>query len=60
MKYKIKQFMKADVSKFYILGVGLICLLLLGSYFSYAMFTVSKEKSNAISIITGNLDYTLK
>ena len=60
MKYKIKQFMKADVSKFYILGVGLICLLLLGSYFSYAMFTVSKEKSNAISIITGNLDYTLQ
>ena len=60
MKYKIKQFMKADISKFYILGVGLICLLLLGSYFSYAMFTVSKEKSNAISIITGNLDYTLQ
>ena len=44
MKYKIKQFMKADVSKFYILGVGIICLLLLGGYFSYAMFTVSKEK----------------
>ena len=60
MKYKIKQFMKADVSKFYILGVGIICLLLLGGYFSYAMFTVSKEKSNAISIITGNLDYTLQ
>ena len=59
MKYKIKQFMKADVSKFYILGVGIICLLLLGGYFSYAMFTVSKEKNNAISIVTGNLTYEL-
>ena len=59
MKYKIKQFMKADVSKFYILGVGIICLLLLGGYFSYAMFTVSKEKNNAISIITGNITYNL-
>ena len=59
MKYKIKEFMKADISKFYILGVGIICLLLLGGFFSYAMFTVSKEKDNAISIITGNLTYKL-
>ena len=58
--HRIKEIMKIDISKFYILGVGLICLLLLGSYFSYAMFTVSKEKSNAISIITGNLEYTLQ
>ena len=56
---KIKKLMKADVSKIYILGVGLICLLLMGSFFSYAMFTVSKEKSNAISIVTGNLTYKL-
>ena len=59
MKYKIKQFMKADISKFYILGVGIICLLLVGGFFSYAMFTVSKEKNNAISIVTGNLTYKL-
>ncbi|HIT38290.1 MAG TPA: hypothetical protein IAB59_07440, partial [Candidatus Onthousia faecipullorum] len=59
MKYKIKQFMKADISKFYILGVGIICLLLIGGFFSYAMFTVSKEKSNAIRIVTGNLTYKL-
>ena len=59
MKYKIKQFMKADISKFYILGVCIICLLLLGGFFSYAMFTVSKEKNNAISIVTGNLTYKL-
>ena len=60
MKYKIKQFMKADISKMYILGVAIICLLLIGGFFSYAMFTVSKEKSNAISIVTGNLVYDLK
>ena len=59
MKYKIKEFMKADISKFYILGVGIICLLLIGGFFSYAMFTVSKEKSNAIRIVTGNLTYKL-
>ena len=60
MKYKIKQFMKADISKFYILGVGIICLLLVGGFFSYAMFTVTKEKSNAIRIVTGNLTYKLE
>ena len=38
----------------------LISILLIGGYFSYAMFTVSKEKSNAISIVTGNLDYKLE
>lgn len=38
----------------------LMSVLVTGSYFSYAMFTVSKEKSNAISIITGNLAYELE
>ena len=33
--------------------------IIVGAYFSYAMFTVSKEKSNAISIVTGNLTYKL-
>ena len=60
MKYKIKQFMKADISKIYILGVGIICLLLVGGFFSYALFTVSKERDNAIKIVTGNLIYDLK
>ena len=60
MKYKIKALMKTDISKFYILGVGIICLLLVGAYFSYAMFTVSKERNNAISIVTGNLTYKLE
>ena len=52
--------MKADISKFYILGVGIICLLLVGGFFSYAMFTVSKERDNAIKIVTGNLTYDLQ
>ena len=51
---------ETNLSKAYILIVGLFCIILLGSYFSYAMFTVSKEKSNAISIVTGNLTYDLK
>ena len=59
MKYKIKALMKSDISKFYILGVGLLCLLLIGGYFSYAMFTVTKEKTDAIRIVTGNITYTL-
>ena len=60
MKYKIKELMKADISKIYILGVGIICLLLVGGFFSYALFTVSKERDNAIKIVTGNLTYDLK
>ena len=32
----------------------------MGSYVSYAMFTVTEEKNNAISIVTGNLYYDLK
>ena len=51
--------LNTKISKIYILGTILISLLLLGSYFSYAMFTVTKEKSNAISIITGTLSYEL-
>ena len=60
MKYKIKKLMKTDVSKVYIMGVAIFCLLLLGGYFSYAMFTVNKEKNRAISIVTGTLEYELK
>ena len=60
MKYKIKKLMQTDVSKIYIMGVIIFCLILLGSYFSYAMFTVNKEKNRAISIVTGTLEYELK
>ncbi len=55
-----KLFLETSFSKIYMLGVILISLLILGGYFSYAMFTVSKEKSNAVSIVTGNLEYNLQ
>ena len=51
--------LETSFSKIYMLGVILISLLVIGGYFSYAMFTVSKEKNNAISIVTGNLTYEL-
>ena len=54
-----KLLLETSFSKIYIIGVILISLLIIGSYFSYAMFTVTKEKNNAISIVTGSLDYKL-
>ena len=55
----MKKLLNVSFSKIYVVGVILISILMLGGYFSYAMFTVSKERSNAISIVTGNLDYEL-
>ena len=52
--------LNTKVSKIYIISVILVTLLLLASYYSYAMFTVSKERNNAISIVTGTLSYDLK
>ncbi len=54
-----KLFFETSFSKIYMIGIAVLTLLIVGGYFSYAMFTVSKEKSNAISIVTGNLSYTL-
>ena len=55
-----KLLLETSFSKIYMLVMIIVTLLILGGYFSYAMFTVSKEKSNAISIVTGNLIYDLK
>ena len=55
----MKKIMNASFSKVYMISVVLISLLMLGGYFSYAMFTVSKERKNAVSIVTGNLIYDL-
>ena len=51
--------LETSFSKIYMIAMIIITLLVVGGYFSYAMFTVSKEKSNAISIVTGNLTYEL-
>ena len=59
-EYVIKRLLlETSLSKIYIIGVILVSLLIIGSYFSYAMFTVTREKNNAISIVTGSLDYKL-
>ena len=55
----MKKLLSFSFSKIYIIVMILISLLVVGGYFSYAMFTVSKERSNAISIVTGNLIYDL-
>ncbi len=55
-----KILLETSFSKIYMIIMVIITLLILGGYFSYAMFTVTKEKENAISIVTGNLTYELK
>ncbi len=54
-----KILLETSFSKIYMIVMIIITLLILGGYFSYAMFTVTKEKENAISIVTGNLTYGL-
>ena len=54
-----KLLLETSFSKIYMIVMIIVTLLILGGYFSYAMFTVSKEKGNAISIVTGNLTYEL-
>ena len=55
-----KILLETSFSKIYMIVMVLISILVVGGYFSYAMFTVTKEKSNAISIVTGNLTYKLE
>ena len=55
-----KLLLETSFSKIYMIVMIIITLLILGGYFSYAMFTVTKEKENAISIVTGNLTYKLE
>ncbi len=52
--------LETSFSKIYMISVIVISLLIIGGYFSYAMFTVNREKGNAISIVTGNLTYKLE
>ena len=54
-----KILLETSFSKIYMIVMIIVTLLILGGYFSYAMFTVTKEKENAISIVTGNLTYEL-
>lgn len=58
-KSAVISILQRNISKWYLLIVVLIGILVLGFYYSYAMFTVDKVKSNAVSIVTGELNYTL-
>ena len=55
-----KILLETSFSKIYMIVMIIVTLLIFGGYFSYAMFTVTKEKENAISIVTGNLTYKLE
>lgn len=52
--------LETSISKIHMIILLFISTLIIGSYFSYAMFTGSKEKKNAIRLVTGNLTGTLK
>ena len=56
----MKRLLKASVSKVYIAYLLLLTVFVIGTYSSYAYFTVNKEKKNAIKMITGNLVGELK
>ena len=56
----MKKLFKASVSKVYIAYLLLLTVFVIGTYSSYAYFTVNKEKKNAIKMITGNLVGELK
>ncbi len=51
--------LKKEIEKSYLLIVGIISILLLVGYYSYALFTVRSEEKKAISIVTGSLKSTL-
>ena len=55
----MKKLFQIKVSKIYAIIAIAVSLLCLVGYFSYAMFTVSKTKENALSIVTGGLNYTI-
>ena len=55
----MKKLSKVTVPKVYAIVAIIISLLCIGGYFSYAMFTVTKEKGKAISIEIGDFNYSI-
>ena len=51
----MKRILRVSVSKIYLVYLFLLTIFVIGTYSSYAYFTVQKEKKNAISMIVGNL-----
>ena len=52
--------LQTNFSKIYAISIILITFFVVSCYLSYALFTVKNERSNAISIVTGNLAYNMK
>lgn len=55
----MKKLLQIKVSKIYAFITIFVSLLCLGGYFSYAMFTVTKEKESALNVVVGGLNYTV-
>ena len=55
----MKKILQMKVSKIYVLVAILISVLCFTGYFSYAIFTVSKEKEEALSMVIGEINYTI-
>lgn len=53
LKYMLKK--AINLKNGYLIGIILVLLLIIGGYFSYALFTVSIEAKGALNIVTGNL-----
>lgn len=53
LKYFLKQ--KLNIHTGYLILIILITILVIGGYFSYALFTTSSESKGALNIVTGNL-----
>ena len=56
---KRKAVLSKKISVWYGVIMVLIAIICIGTYYSYAMFTVEKIKGNAISIVTGELVYEI-
>ena len=53
LKYLLKKTINIKTS--YLIAIIVAVLLIMGGYFSYAVFTVSNESKGALNIVTGNL-----
>ena len=53
LKYFLKQ--KINIHTGYLILIVLVTILVIGGYFSYALFTTSSESKGALNIVTGNL-----
>ena len=56
----MKKLFKISVSKVYIAYLLFLTVIVIGTFSSYAYFTINKEKKNAIKMVTGNLIGELK